>query len=63
MGDMVMMTDQFVCCICNVDCIGYSHNAWPLKEGQCCGFCNIAVIAARIRKMQEKVKQSKPDAD
>lgn len=52
-----MLTDQFICCICKVDCIGYSHNALPLAEGKCCGFCNIAVIAARVQRMNLKAKE------
>ena len=43
------------CCICGAlieD--AYGHNAQPLADGLCCGYCNVtAVIPQRIKNLKE----------
>ena len=52
------------CVICSleidVQATGWTggHNAAPVKDGQCCSFCNeIIVIPTRIREWIVKLKQ------
>ncbi len=47
------------CCLCGekIETVGtwtQGHNAWPLKDGRCCTFCdNTKVIPARVKTFEE----------
>ena len=43
------------CSICKYNDIGkYGHNAQPINDGRCCGWCNnYFVIPKRLNQMKE----------
>lgn len=52
---------KFTCCICGEEFTGYGNNPYPLnkEEGaRCCDDCNMLVIEARIKAIQDNKKES-----
>lgn len=48
------------CVLCGKKFEGWGNNALPLKEGQCCDYCNdIKVIPARLNKLFSKATGGK----
>lgn len=47
-----------LCVVCNSAILeAHSHNAWPVKDGRCCGDCNsLVVVPARIRQHADREK-------
>jgi hypothetical protein len=43
---------NFICVICHKKFDGYGNNAQPVREGQCCDWCNDEVILERLRLME-----------
>jgi hypothetical protein len=50
--EIISHMPTYDCCICRKTCRGYGNNAQPVREGQCCGRCNLIVIRARILEMR-----------
>jgi hypothetical protein len=50
--EIISHMPTYDCCICRKNCRGYGNNAEPVREGQCCGRCNVIVIRARILEMR-----------
>jgi len=50
--EIISHMPTYDCCICRKTCRGYGNNADPVREGQCCGRCNLIVIRARILEMR-----------
>ena len=48
-----MNNQQYTCCICSKDCVGWGNNPEPVYNcGRCCDECNqSAVLPARIQLM------------
>lgn len=48
-----MNNEQYKCCICLKDCVGWGNNPEPVYNcGRCCDECNqSAVLPARIQLM------------
>lgn len=38
-----------ICVLCGDEYKGYGNNAEPLAKGRCCDFCNVKVIAKRLK--------------
>ena len=46
--------EEFECVICGEKFNEYGNNPYPLaEEGECCDACNIAVIEARLERMNK----------
>lgn len=49
-----MKNEKQICVICKKEFTGWSNNAEPVAEGECCSKCNEElVIPARIEEMFE----------
>jgi hypothetical protein len=46
------MKSYKICCICKEEFEGYGNNAEPLMKGTCCGYCNILVVAERLKRFR-----------
>lgn len=51
-----------ICCLCGDEYTDWGHNAQPVRDGRCCGYCNaLIVIPMRMRRLGLGRKE-KPDA-
>jgi len=68
--DTVMMTDNdadipgigpWICSICRKEFTGddFSHNAWPVNDGDCCTECDSLVLRARLNEAQRILRKQK----
>jgi DNA-directed RNA polymerase subunit RPC12/RpoP len=47
--------EEKICVICSKPFTGYGNNAQPVKEGECCDYCNISIVLVeRIRAMKRR---------
>jgi len=48
------------CVICGKEISGYGNNAQPVKDGLCCGICDITkVTPARLRQRHSILREKK----
>lgn len=51
------------CCICEneIEPVGdwvHGNDAWPVKDGRCCNYCDMTVVvAARLKEMRDRKKK------
>ena len=52
MSERINDYEEFICCICGKEIIGWGNNPTPIKEeGRCCDSCNFKdVIPERLRR-------------
>ena len=50
--EIISHMPTYDCCICRKTYRGFGNNAVPVREGKCCGRCNLIVIRARILEMR-----------
>ena len=45
---ILLFSGNWLCDICGNYCSGYGNNAYPVKDGKCCDWCN-NMIVIRVR--------------
>jgi len=54
---------KFRCSICKDKINGKGHNAEPFHRGRCCNFCNVLVVAERMKRIESLILRTQEVLD